>query len=413
MNDASSVTSRAGKLSILKRILVVIAVIVIYRLGASVVIPGAGGNLESLSPEAGGTLNLFNLFSGGPLTSASLFALGVTPFITSAIAMQLLESVVPAIKETKKQGKAGTTRINSLTRIIAVVLGAIQSWTIISTLQGKGIIAPGTSPVLLVAAFISLVVGFLVLLWLAEIITQYGIGNGVTVLLVVSILSSVWDVSNGVIMTQGVKTFFLTVVVLVVLTIILVCVSRAERRLPIIHASRHASSTQHLSYLPFKLIHGGVAPVIFATSLLGGLVGALALTPLAEFAEPLKDRAGVAYIIITALLIVGFVRLYERTSADPVEMANELMKNSSFIPGVRPGWSTAAVVENTSLRLAAVSCLVLVPVALMDSFALRWFDIPFFPLAGMSLMILVTAILDIIRQAKSISTLYNYEELAR
>lgn len=404
-------TRKMGNKSIIRRLLVVLAIIVLYRIGASIPAPGVGQDLGTLAPDAGGALNLFNLFSGGPLTSASLFALGVTPFITAAIAMQLLESVIPGIKEAKRQGKAGADRVNAITRIFGVTLAVIQSVSTAYTLHNRGTLFPEFDFFHVALFSLSVTAGFLLLLWMAELITRHGIGSGVTILLLVSILSSVWDTSRGVIVTEGVKVFFVTLAVILAVSLIVVIASRAERRIPIIRASRFSADTQHLSYLPFKLLHAGVAPIIFATSVLSVLTSALAFTPLNGIVEGLNDPASWIYIVTLGVLVVAFARLYERTSADPLEMANDLMRDSSFIPGVRPGWSTARLVENTSLRLALVACIVLVPVALMHSIGLKWFSIEFLPIAGTSLLIVNTAILDAVRQGTSIRSLYSYEEL--
>lgn len=406
-----SKTRNVGLKTMLKRILIVLTVILVYRIGVSIPVPLNSIDFTSMADNNSNTLNLFNLFSGGPLTSVSLFALGVTPFITSAIVMQLLESIIPAIKETKRDGKAGAKKVNALTRGIGLFLAVTQSFVSLTMLQNRGVLPESLTFTETALFVLALVTGFLILLWLGEVITKYGIGNGVTILLVVSILSSVWSVSKGFIVTNGVKMFLLTSLALLIITVILIIVTRAERRIPIVHASKYASNTKHLSYLPFKLIHGGVAPIIFASSLLGGLASVLEFTPLKNWSVSLTQPDSYLYIIATALLVAGFVRLYERTSADPIEMANDLMKDSSFIPSVRPGWSTAKLVEDTSLRLAALSLIILIPVSLSQAFALKWFDVAFLPIAATSLLIIVTAVLDVIRQGKSISSLYSYEEI--
>lgn len=397
----------------LRRVLVLIGVIALYRVGASVPAPGVSHDLAALDSAQGNQINLFNLFSGGPLTQVSLFALGVTPFITASIAMQLLESIIPSLKEAKRQGSAGSKRINSITRVVAVVLGIVQAASSAYSLNSRGLF-PDVGMVKVLVFVLSSTAGFLVLLWLAELITRHGIGSGVTVLLLVSILSRVWETSDAFLRVNGAVTFLIVIVSTIALLAILTVVNRAERRVPIVHASATADSkVGHLSYLPFKVLHAGVAPIIFASSLVSlaaSLADAMGWT---SIYRALSNPSSVVYMTATALLVIAFARLYERTSADPVDMANDLMRDSNFIPGIRPGWSTAHFVEDVSLRLAAIACVVIVPMSLMHSLSQAWFALTFLPLAGTSLLIVNSAILDTLRQGESVRSLYSYEEIGR
>lgn len=411
--------STIGNQSLIRRILVVVVVLAVYRIGCAIPAPGVGRDLIALEPS-NASLNLFTLFAGGPLTQASIFALGVTPFVTASIAMQLLESIVPSIKEAKRSGKAGQERVNRITRLIGLVLAVAQSVAAAFTLNNLtnaagfplGLFPEMSVP--LVALFVlSSVTGFLVLLWLAELVTRHGIGNGVTVLLLASVLSTVWSATDNLSLTKGLAFLAVVLAVLLVLAVLVVIGTVAERRLPTVQATRFSLDTQHLSYLPFRVLHAGVAPIIFAVSIITVAAFALSKTPLDSWGDALNDYSSWAYMATTAVLVVAFARLYERTSADPVDMANDLVRDSRFIPGVRPGWPTARLVENTSLRLAAFACLLLVPVAVMQSVGLRFFEINALPLAGTSLLIVVTASLDIVRQAKSARSLYAYEDVTR
>lgn len=409
-------TALTGKLPastrpVLKRVLFVLAILALYRVGASIPAPFASNDLEALSPSTSGPLNLFNLFSGGPLTTISLFALGVTPFISASIVMQVLTAMVPYIKELKKQGRSGVLRVNSWTRMLAIVIALVQSIFTAQSLKNRGLINPDASTLELAAFVAATLVGFLLLLWLAEMITRHGIGNGVTVLLTASILSSAWPLSTAFIDSYGITTFLVAIGSLIVLTAALVTLLRSEFRLPVIYGSKTSTADQTVSYLPFKIVQGGVAPIIFATSLIAGLVSVLNFLGVETFAANLSNPVSWLHIVLTAALIVLFAKLYDRTTSTPKDVAKDLIKEASFVPGVRPGDETSNLIDSISSRFVVVAALVLVPIALLPSFLIGVFDIAFLPVAGTSLLILVTAVLDIVRQARSVGSLYDYEHL--
>jgi preprotein translocase subunit SecY len=416
-----------GRLQELRnRILFLLGALLVYRIGTFIPVPGIDPvQLEALFEQQRGTiLDLGVMFTGGALERLSLFALGIMPYISASIIMQLMSAVIPQLKELKKDGEAGRRRITKYTRYGTVGLASFQAVGAALALQANGIaINPGVSFVF--TATISLVTGTMFLMWLGEQISERGIGNGISMIIFVSIVSGLPSalggtaqlVSDGSI--QGWQVLAILAVAVMV-TAFVVFVERAQRRIPIHHARRqegrraYAAQTQHL---PLKLNMSGVIPPIFASSLIlfpasmvrffgeegGGLVQAVAntLSP----GQPL-------YVVLYALMIVFFCFFYTAIVFDSKETADNLKRSGAFVPGVRPGRQTANYIDKVLTRLTVGGALYITSVCLLPEFLILEWNVPFY-FGGTSLLIIVVVVMDFMAQLQTHLMSHQYDGLLK
>ncbi len=410
------------------RLLFLLGAIIVFRIGSYIPVPGMDpAQLASLFDQSRGTiLDMFNMFSGGALERLSIFALGVMPYISASIIVQLMTAVVPQLKELKKEGESGRRQITKYTRYGTLALAIFQSFGAALALQRSGVaISPGFA--FLFTATVSLVTGTMFLMWLGEQITERGIGNGISMIIFAGIVAGFPRAMAGTaqLVSEGSIRAFTVLVVLALVVVVtwgVVYVERAQRRIPVHHARRQqgrkvfAAQTQHL---PLKINMSGVIPPIFASSLIlfpaslvqffggegeGGVLQRIsnALSP----GQPL-------YTLLYGLLIVFFCFFYTALVFDSRETADNLKKSGAFVPGVRPGAMTARYIDQVLTRLTVIGSIYILAVCLIPE-VLRSFvpSIPFY-FGGTSLLITVVVVMDFMAQLQAHLMSHQYEGLLK
>jgi preprotein translocase subunit SecY len=410
------------------RLLFLLGAILVFRIGSFIPVPGIDPQqLASLFDQSRGTiLDMFNMFSGGALERLSIFALGVMPYISASIIVQLMTAVVPQLKELKKEGESGRRQITKYTRYGTLVLAIFQSFGAALALQRSGIaISPGFA--FMFTATVSLVTGTMFLMWLGEQITERGIGNGISMIIFAGIVAGFPRAmaSTTQLVSEGSLSGFTVMVVLALVVLVtwgVVYMERAQRRIPVHHARRQqgrkvfAAQTQHL---PLKLNMSGVIPPIFASSLIlfpaslvqffgdegsGGVLQRIsnALAP----GQPL-------YTLLYGLLIVFFCFFYTALVFDSRDTADNLKRSGAFIPGVRPGANTARYIDQVLTRLTVIGSIYILAVCLAPE-VMRAFvpSIPFY-FGGTSLLIVVVVVMDFMAQLQAHLMSHQYEGLLK
>ncbi|WP_211242768.1 preprotein translocase subunit SecY [Sinimarinibacterium sp. CAU 1509] len=410
------------------RIFFLLGAIIVYRIGSFIPVPGIDPNqLAALFNQSRGTiLDMFNMFSGGALERLSILALGVMPYISASIIVQLMTAVVPQLKELKKEGESGRRIITKYTRYGTLALAIFQSAGAALALQKSGVaINPGFAFVF--TATVSLVTGTMFLMWLGEQITERGIGNGISMIIFAGIVAGFPRAlaSTAQLVSEGSISGFSVLVVLLLVVVVtwgVVFMERAQRRIPVHHARRQqgrkvfAAQTQHL---PLKINMSGVIPPIFASSIIlfpasmvqffgdaanGGVVQRIAnaLSP----GQPL-------YTLLYGVLIVFFCFFYTALVFDSRETADNLKKSGAFVPGVRPGMMTARYIDQVLTRLTVIGSIYILAVCLVPE-VLRSFvtSIPFY-FGGTSLLITVVVVMDFMAQLQAHLMSHQYEGLLK
>jgi preprotein translocase subunit SecY len=417
-----------GKLSELKqRLLFVLMALIVYRIGTFIPTPGI--NPEAMArffeQQSGTILNMFNMFSGGALERLSIFALGIMPYISASIIMQLMSAVIPTLKEIKKEGEAGRRKITQYTRYGTVVLATFQAIGVAIALQNQGVaLHPGPSFVF--TAAISLVTGTMFLMWLGEQITERGVGNGISIIIFAGIvaglpaavagtveLASTGELSSGLVL--------LLFVMAIVVTAIVVFIERGQRRITVNYAKRQQGRKMYAaqsSHLPLKLNMSGVIPPIFASSIilfpatLGQWAGNIdGLGWLQDISATLAPGQPL-YVTFYALAIIFFCFFYTAIVFDSRETADNLKRSGAFIPGIRPGEQSARYIDSVLTRLTAVGAIYITLVCLMPEFLILKWNVPFY-FGGTSLLIIVVVVMDFIAQVQSHLMSSQYEGLMK
>ncbi|VAW39434.1 Protein translocase subunit SecY [hydrothermal vent metagenome] len=414
------------------RIWFVIIALVIFRLGSYIPVPGVNPKVLSqlLESQSGGLLDMFNMFSGGALGRFSLFALGVMPYITASIIIQILTHSVAKLKELKKEGESGRKKITQYTRYATVFLASFQAYAISFSLQQMGNsggveVVPNPGFGFLFPATIALTGGTVFLMWLGEQITERGIGNGISLIIfagiVVGLPSAIGSTFSMV--SEGnlnalVALFFLVLALAV--TYFVVFVERAQRRITMQYARRggRMGTNAQSSYLPLKVNMSGVIPVIFASSLvmfpgtiaqfLGQSDGWGWLLDISQWLSP----GNVLYMIFFGGLIVWFAFFYTALTFDPNEISDNLKRSSAVIPGIRPGRSTADYIDSVTTKITFWGALYLLGVSLMPQFVLNIWAIPF-ALGGTGLLIVVVVAMDFMAQLQTHLMSGQYDNLMK
>jgi len=403
-----------------RRVLFTAAVLAVYRLGSWVPAPGIDQNAiqQYFSGAGGGILTLLNLFSGSALSRFSLFALGIMPYVTASIILQLLTAVVPTLERLQKEGEAGYARINQYTRYLTVGLAAAQSTGYAFLFKRQGAL-PGVNAGRLVIIVLTLTAGCTVLMWMGELITKRGVGNGISLLIFASILAyaptgiSAW-INGGT--TE--RLFFPIVAVAVVVAVVFV--QEGQRRIPVQYARRQLGNRQTTggsTYMPLRVNMAGVIPVIFAAALLAlpqtvaGFVPAWSTWVNANF-----QYTSWWYLATEAVLIIVFTYFYTSVQFNPVDQADNLRKYGGYIPGIRPGPPTAAYLDRVLQRLTLPGSLFLATVAVAPSIFIHYFGFSQATaraLGGTSVLIVVGVALDTMRQMESQMMMRHYEGFLR
>ncbi|MGU3398730.1 preprotein translocase subunit SecY [Brucellaceae bacterium D45D] len=421
-----SAFSKAEELK--KRIWFTLGALLVYRFGTYIPLPGI--NPEALSQafqsHSQGVLGLFNMFAGGAVERMAIFALGIMPYISASIIVQLMTSVVPTLEALKKEGEAGRKIINQYTRYGTVLLALVQAYAIAVGLQsGTGIVvSPG--PFFIVSAVITLVGGTMFLMWLGEQITARGIGNGISLIIFAGIVANLPHAISGTLelgRTGALSTgLILGIIVLAVALIaIIVFVERAQRRLLIQYPKRQVGNRMFqgdTSHLPLKLNTAGVIPPIFASSLLllpATVAGFANTTEMPAWATTALNALGHGqplYMLLYAALMAFFCFFYTAIVFNPKDTADQLKKHSGFIPGIRPGERTAEYIDYVLTRITVVGAIYIVLVCLLPEFLISATGVPFY-LGGTSLLIVVSVTLDTVAQIQGHLVAHQYEGLIK
>ena len=429
MATSANQLAKSGKFGDLRRRLVfLLLALVVYRLGAHIPVPGIDPvQLQQLfKSQSGGILNLFNMFSGGALSRFTVFALGIMPYISASIIMQLMTHVVPSLEAIKKEGEAGRRKITQYTRYGTLVLALFQSLGIALALeQSPGlVISPGFG--FRLTAVISLVAGTMFLMWLGEQITERGLGNGISILIFAGIVAGLPSAMAGLfeLVRTGsmsiIASLFILSLVLIV-TFVVVFVERGQRKILVNYAKRQVGNKVYggqSSHLPLKLNMSGVIPPIFASSIIllpATIVGWFAT---GEGLRWLKDISAMLspgqpiYVLLYAAMIVFFCFFYTALVFNSRETADNLKKSGAFIPGIRPGEQTAKHIDKILSRLTLVGAVYITLVCLLPEFLVLKYNVPFY-FGGTSLLIIVVVTMDFWAQVQSYVMSQQYESLLK
>jgi preprotein translocase subunit SecY len=405
-----------------KRILFTLGAIIVFRIGTHITVPGVSRALLSdfFTQQGGGILDFLNMFTGGALQRFSLFALGVTPYINASIIFSLLTSVVPKLKELQQQGREGRRKITAYTRWATVVLALIEGAFMTSLIRGASTI---TSPILFYAStVIALTTGTLFLMWLGERMTENGIGNGISMLIMIGILSrfpaslnSMWtSISTGSAHPLwGVAFIALLIVVIAAMTM----VQQGQRKIQIQYAKRTMGRRiygGHTSHLPLRVNQGGVIPIIFASALLSLPVTLFQAIPALKAYLPWVQSGSPVYVAAYVLLIFFFTYFYSSIVFDPNDVAKNVREAGGFIPGVRPGQPTADYIVSVMNRILLVGAVFLAVVAVLP-YLLSWASglSTMFLIGGTSLLIVVGVGIDTVMQIEAHLVMRHYESLTK
>lgn len=405
-----------------KRLLFLLGALVVFRIGAHIPVPGVDAAALARLYQAHGNsiLGMLNMFSGGSLERFSIFAIGIMPYISASIVMQLASEIVPSLKALKKEGEAGRKVITKYTRLGTVVLAIMQSFGVSAFVLQRQIVV--ISPVeFYISTITCLVGGTMFLMWLGEQITERGLGNGISLIITAGIVSGIplglvqlWRLA--VESTIG-SVIALTVILGALLLIYgVVFFESAQRKVPVHYAKRQIGGGQKSSFMPFKLNMAGVIPPIFASSIISfpvvltGWVGATASNNWLNRLLTHLQHGQPAFIALFAFTIIFFCYFYTALVFNPKEMAENLKKSGAFIPSIRPGEQTARYLENVVLRLTLFGALYITVVCLIPEFLTAFVGIPFY-LGGTSLLILVVVTMDFQNQINSYRMSQQYEYL--
>jgi len=402
------------------RVLFTAMILALYRLGSWVPAPGINSDQINnyFNGQAGqGIFGLLNLFSGGALSQFAVFALGIMPYVTASIILQLLTVVVPKLEALQKEGESGYAKINQYTRYLTVVLAALQALGYGVLFQRQHIIPGGMGRLVLIV--ITLTAGTTLLMWMGELITKRGIGNGISLLIFASILSRLPTAVNAIVNGSATEKLFFPIIA-VAIVVAVVFVQEGQRRIPIQYAKRVVGrrlTAGGSTYMPLRVNMAGVIPIIFAAAV-------LAFPPtLAQYLPSTQNfinnhflPSSWYYILTEAVLILVFTFFYTAVQFNPVDQADNLRKQGGYIPGIRPGPPTAAYLDRVLTRLTLPGALFLAAVAVLPTLFIKYFNISQAArsyLGGTSVLIAVGVALDTMRQIESQMMMRRYEGFLR
>jgi preprotein translocase subunit SecY len=426
-------TAKTGQLGDLRRRLVfLLLALVVYRVGAHIPVPGIDPvQLQQLfKGQQGGILSLFNMFSGGALSRFTVFALGIMPYISASIIMQLLGYVLPAFEQLKKEGESGRRKITQYTRFGALGLALFQSLGIAVALEASAglVISPGFG--FRMTAVVSLTAGTIFLMWLGEQITERGLGNGISILIFAGIAAGLPGSVGGLLelVRTGAMNPLISILIVIVVGLVtfgVVFVERGQRKILVNYARRQVGNKVYggqSSHLPLKLNMAGVIPPIFASSII--LLPATVINWFSSgdtnsaFVRFLKDIASgltpgqPVYVMFYAAAIVFFCFFYTALVFNSRETADNLKKSGAFIPGIRPGEQTARFIDKILLRLTLVGAVYITFVCLLPEFLILKYNVPFY-FGGTSLLIIVVVTMDFMAQVQNYLMSQQYESLLK
>lgn len=407
-----------------RKLLVTAGILVAYRLVAH--IPAAGVDREHLQSLflASPLLSLLDVFSGGTLANFSIMALGLNPYINASIIMQLLTYVIPSLEELSKEGEYGQEKINQYTRFLTVPLAAMQGFGMYTLLRGQKII-PTLSPVSLIALVITMTAGAMLAVWLGELITEYGISNGISFLIFAGIVARL-PVSLGQSVAIITAADILKVIIFLFLSIIIVglivFMNEATRQIPVNYARRIGAPTFSHSYIPLRLNQAGVIPIIFAVSLvllpslLSQFLTGVSNPKIAQLAQHLSlafNPNSLLYNAVYFLLVFGFTYFYTAVVFNPEKISENLQKSGGFIPGFRPGTQTTKYLSSVLNRITLAGAVFLGLVAILPSFFQNAIGVANLAIGGTGILIVVSVVLEVTRELEAQLVMKRYESFIR
>lgn len=415
-----------------QRVIFVIFALLIFRLGSFITLPGIDPSVMKVlfDQQRGSILDMFNMFSGGSLSRMSIFALGVMPYISASIIMQMMTHVYSPLIQLRKEGERGRKKITKYTRYFTVLLAFIQSAGVVNALQNQNtanttlVIEPGS--LFTMIGIITLVTGTMFLVWLGEQITERGIGNGISLLIFAGIVAGLPSaIGNTIDLARNgeLQNFTVILIFLLVLLIIafVIFVERGQRKIPINYARKMQGRKMYAAqstHLPLKINQAGVIPPIFASAIIlfpatiaswvgtgqeGGIVQNIALT--LSPGQPL-------YILLYSFAIIFFCYFYTALIFNANETADNLKKSGAFIPGIRPGEQTAEYIDDITTKLTTVGAIYITTVCLLPEFLILYFNVPFY-FGGTSLLIVVIVVMDLMAQIQSHLLSHQYEGMMK
>ena len=424
-----SLLKAVGKMSELKsRLWFVLGALVVYRLGAHIPVPGIDPTVlkQLFDSQSNGILGMFNMFSGGALSRFTVFALGIMPYISASIIMQLATVVSPKLEQLKKEGEAGRRTITKYTRYGTVLLATFQGLGIAIALEGQAglVLDPGMA--FRLTAVITLVSGTMFLMWLGEQITERGIGNGISIIIFAGIVAGLPHAVGSTLELTRTGAFSIPLVMFLLVAIVLVTalvvfVERGQRKITVNYAKRQVGNKVYggqTTHLPLKLNMAGVIPPIFASSIilfpatLAGWFGSSEKLYWLKDISDLLSPGQPIYILFFAAAIMFFCFFYTALVFNPKETADNLKKSGAFIPGIRPGEQTANYIDKIMGRLTLIGAIYITLVCLLPEFLRLKFNTPFY-FGGTSLLIIVVVTMDFMTQVQSHLMSHQYEGLLK
>jgi preprotein translocase subunit SecY len=419
-------TAKYGDLK--KRLLFLLGALFVFRIGAHIPVPGIDPNVlaELFKGQQGGILGMFNMFSGGALSRFTIFALGIMPYISASIIMQLMTAISPQLEQLRKEGESGRRKITQYTRYGTVVLALFQATAISIALESQAnlVLEPGL--LFRITTVTTLVTGTMFLMWLGEQITERGLGNGISIIIFAGIAAGLPNAIAGtleLVRTGAMHplTALLIAVSVVVVTAFVCFVERGQRKILVNYAKRQVGNRVYggqSSHLPFKLNMSGVIPPIFASSLILFPATILSWFGSAEGFIWLRDLAGTLspgqpiYVMLYAALIIFFCFFYTALQYNPKETADNLKKSGAFVPGIRPGEQTSKYLEKILTRLTLAGAAYVTLVCLLPEFLILRWNVPFY-FGGTSLLIIVVVTMDFMAQVQAYVMTHQYESLLK
>ena len=411
-----------------QRLWFLLLALIVYRIGAHIPVPGIDPNVlaDLFKTQKGGILGMFNMFSGGALSRFTIFALGIMPYISASIIMQLAAIAVPHLEQLKKEGESGRRKITQYTRYGTLLLALFQAFGISVALQSQAglVLHPGS--MFQMTTVITLVTGTMFLMWLGEQITERGLGNGISLIIFAGIAAGLPNALGNTLEMARTGAFSIPLVLAlfigaILVTALVVFVERGQRKILVNYAKRQVGNKVYggqSSHLPLKLNMAGVIPPIFASSIilfpatLAGWFGSgQSMTWLKDVSEKLSPGQPI-YVLFYAAAIVFFCFFYTALVFSPKETADNLKKSGAFLPGIRPGEQTAKYVEKIMLRLTMVGAVYITLVCLLPEFLVVKWNVPFY-FGGTSLLILVVVTMDFMAQVQSYMMTHQYENLLK
>ena len=423
------------------KVVFTLMILMLYRLGSHIPVPGIDiSALKTLEQQAdqGGVLAFFQLFSGGALTNFAVFALGIMPYITSSIIIQILTVVIPKLEQWQQQGAVGQRKLTQATRYLTIAIAIVQSTGLAFVFHnggaGFGRVRNPTNldlfggdqnfTVMRVGLVVlTLVVGTALLMWMGELITQRGIGNGMSLLIFASVVSSIPGQGSALRASEGNTVFAILMIFALAILVMIVIIENGQRRIPVQFAKRVVGRRMYggqSTYIPLKVNQAGVIPIIFASSVLYLPLIITNVLPTGGWGDSVRewvDRnlGGVGgsyswwYVVILGALVIGFAYFYTAIAFDPARQADQIRKQGGFIPGIRPGPQTERYLSKVLSRITLPGAVFIAGIAVLPVVLLTAFDVRNFPFAGTTVLIAVGVALETMKQIDSQLMMRNYE----